>query len=68
MQNILRATKSTRILKRINKNFSDYENFNGYQNLALQNFNKPGITLVRDKETARKVIDTLYKYKDRFFN
>lgn len=65
MQNYLRMSKSIAATKKVARLFGDYDNFAGYQNIALRNFKRPGVTLVRDKRSAREVIDTLYKYKDR---
>lgn len=65
MQNYLRIGKIVSMPKQIIRKFGDYENFAGYQNTAMRNVKYPGITLVRDKATAKRVIDVLYKYKDR---
>lgn len=42
-----------------------YESFAGFVNPALTDFQAPGITVVRTKQDALKVLDVLYKCKDK---
>jgi hypothetical protein len=46
---------------------NDYENFKGFKNTAMEKleFNKPGVTIVRDEESARKAIEVLKKLPGR---
>lgn len=68
MRKYIGMSRTIKPLKGVLRRFGDYENSAGYRNEALRAFSKPGVTLVRDKESAREVIETLYKYKDRWVN
>ena len=44
---------------------SAYEQFAGFRNLALEEFQQPGITVVNSKQKAQKAIGVLEKLTDR---
>ena len=57
--------KIRKFIKIQKKRISEYEKFSGFTNTAIRNYKGKGVTLVRDKKSAKKVLDILYKYKNR---
>lgn len=47
------------------RNISKYEIYKGYRNVALENFNLPGYTIIRNKEDIYKLLDILDKNKNK---
>lgn len=45
---------------------SAYEQFAGFRNFALEEFQHPGITIVNSKQKAEKAISVLEKLSDRY--
>jgi hypothetical protein len=42
----------------------EYEKYAGLHNPAMASLSIPGVTIVRDKKSAMKVLDTLTRYSD----
>ncbi len=42
-----------------------YDKYRTFYNKTVDEINIPGVTIVKDKENARKAIDILYKYRNR---
>jgi|LakMenEpi03Aug12_release.lakeMendotaPanAssembly.Ray.scaffolds.fasta_scaffold6220143_1 hypothetical protein len=68
MKNLRRLALSSELVTRAKRKMGDYEKYDQLHNPALQNLSIPGVTIVRDRKSAMKVIDILTKYPDRLCN